>query len=161
MRAFGVRVDERDVIDVVQRSGRLDHMEWGSQSELCSCSLPSQIHTRPRHFSTFRYTPQYRRQRRYFLDPIAAQIVDEARRPRKCDRVAALLKMNSARRARQACEPCRRKKARCPGERPACSYCHRLGQRCFYGDSSPAVSSAQRVTKPMVSIPFSGAGQAC
>ncbi|KAJ5717817.1 transcriptional regulator family: Fungal Specific TF [Penicillium malachiteum] len=35
-------------------------------------------------------------------------------------------------RARQACEPCRRKKSRCPGEKPACSFCERLGQRCFY-----------------------------
>ena len=26
-----------------------------------------------------------------------------------------------------------RKKARCPGEKPTCSLCHRLGQRCSYG----------------------------
>ncbi|XHG07820.1 hypothetical protein AWENTII_010951 [Aspergillus wentii] len=40
-------------------------------------------------------------------------------------------------RARQACEPCRRKKTRCSGERPICSYCERLGQQCVYatGDS--------------------------
>ncbi|KAJ5170041.1 uncharacterized protein N7500_002824 [Penicillium coprophilum] len=36
-------------------------------------------------------------------------------------------------RTRQACDPCRRKKARCPGEKPSCSLCHRLGQRCSYG----------------------------
>ncbi|KAJ0422050.1 hypothetical protein BJY00DRAFT_94748 [Aspergillus carlsbadensis] len=35
-------------------------------------------------------------------------------------------------RTRQACEQCRRKKSRCPGERPACSYCQRLGQECEY-----------------------------
>ncbi|KAL4937862.1 hypothetical protein BDV06DRAFT_232295, partial [Aspergillus oleicola] len=35
-------------------------------------------------------------------------------------------------RTRQACEQCRRKKSRCPGERPACSYCQRLGQTCEY-----------------------------
>ncbi|KAJ5287479.1 hypothetical protein N7478_003165 [Penicillium angulare] len=37
-----------------------------------------------------------------------------------------------SKRARQACEPCRRKKSRCPGEKPTCSYCERLGQRCVY-----------------------------
>ncbi|KAL3461649.1 hypothetical protein BJX64DRAFT_152259 [Aspergillus heterothallicus] len=41
-------------------------------------------------------------------------------------------------RTRQACEQCRRKKTRCPGERPACSYCQRLGQTCEYaGDEEP------------------------
>ncbi|KAH6692484.1 hypothetical protein F5X68DRAFT_250701 [Plectosphaerella plurivora] len=39
-----------------------------------------------------------------------------------------------SKRARQACEPCRRKKSRCPGERPTCSYCERLGQTCEYAD---------------------------
>ncbi|PKX89883.1 Zn(II)2Cys6 transcription factor domain-containing protein, partial [Aspergillus novofumigatus IBT 16806] len=38
----------------------------------------------------------------------------------------------SVQRTRQACAPCRRKKARCPGERPTCSLCQRLGQRCSY-----------------------------
>ncbi|KAL4948478.1 hypothetical protein BDW69DRAFT_203513 [Aspergillus filifer] len=43
-----------------------------------------------------------------------------------------------AKRTRQACEQCRRKKSRCPGERPACSYCQRLGQVCEYaGDEEP------------------------
>ncbi|KAL3469688.1 hypothetical protein BJX99DRAFT_240812 [Aspergillus californicus] len=32
----------------------------------------------------------------------------------------------------QACEPCRRKKSKCSGERPECLMCSRLGQRCFY-----------------------------
>ncbi|KAJ6003370.1 hypothetical protein N7451_005917 [Penicillium sp. IBT 35674x] len=39
----------------------------------------------------------------------------------------------SLKRTRQACGPCRRKKARCPGEKPVCSTCQRLGQRCSYG----------------------------
>ncbi|KAI2737274.1 transcriptional regulator family: Fungal Specific TF [Penicillium roqueforti] len=37
-----------------------------------------------------------------------------------------------SKRVRQACEPCRRKKSRCPGEKPICSYCERLGQQCVY-----------------------------
>lgn len=36
-------------------------------------------------------------------------------------------------RARQACEPCRKKKRKCPGERPICSFCRRLNQDCKYG----------------------------
>ncbi|KAF6796934.1 hypothetical protein CSOJ01_13103 [Colletotrichum sojae] len=40
-----------------------------------------------------------------------------------------------AKRARQACEPCR-KKSKCPGERPTCSYCERLGQQCIYNAPS-------------------------
>ncbi|PLB40370.1 Zn(II)2Cys6 transcription factor domain-containing protein [Aspergillus candidus] len=39
----------------------------------------------------------------------------------------------SLKRTRQACGPCRRKKARCPGEKPTCSLCQRLGQNCSYG----------------------------
>jgi hypothetical protein len=35
-------------------------------------------------------------------------------------------------RIRQACEPCRRKKSKCSGERPTCSTCWRLEQHCFY-----------------------------
>ncbi|KAF1953105.1 hypothetical protein CC80DRAFT_570985 [Byssothecium circinans] len=38
----------------------------------------------------------------------------------------------AGKRSRQACLNCRRKKIRCPGERPACSTCHRLGQACRY-----------------------------
>ncbi|KAI0160301.1 hypothetical protein GGR57DRAFT_457100 [Xylariaceae sp. FL1272] len=36
------------------------------------------------------------------------------------------------RRSHHACIPCRRKKTRCPGERPACSSCSRLKQPCSY-----------------------------
>ncbi|KAB8298064.1 hypothetical protein EYC80_001832 [Monilinia laxa] len=41
-----------------------------------------------------------------------------------------------AKRIRQACEPCRRKKTRCPGEKPICSHCSRLRQNCYYDDGS-------------------------
>ncbi|KAM5378161.1 hypothetical protein ACJZ2D_004619 [Fusarium nematophilum] len=36
------------------------------------------------------------------------------------------------RRVPQACDNCRRKKIRCPGEKPGCSTCARLRQRCCY-----------------------------
>ncbi|CZT46060.1 uncharacterized protein RSE6_06438 [Rhynchosporium secalis] len=36
------------------------------------------------------------------------------------------------RRIRQACVNCRRKKSKCPGEKPQCSICSRLGQNCLY-----------------------------
>ncbi|KAF4540034.1 uncharacterized protein LTHEOB_9508 [Lasiodiplodia theobromae] len=39
-------------------------------------------------------------------------------------------------RTRQACEGCRRKKTRCPGEQPACSLCVRLGQVCSYNEGT-------------------------
>ncbi|KAL0938428.1 uncharacterized protein CTRU02_205038 [Colletotrichum truncatum] len=48
-----------------------------------------------------------------------------------------------AKRARQACEPCRRKKSKCPGERPVCSYCERLGQVCVYNASGDAADAQQ------------------
>lgn len=41
-------------------------------------------------------------------------------------------------RIREACEPCRRKKGRCPGEKPVCSLCARLGQTCAYAGSTRA-----------------------
>lgn len=31
----------------------------------------------------------------------------------------------------------RRKKSRCPGEKPVCGHCRRLRQRCVYGDAEP------------------------
>ncbi|KAJ6096681.1 hypothetical protein N7486_007427 [Penicillium sp. IBT 16267x] len=40
----------------------------------------------------------------------------------------------AAKRVRQACEPCRRKKAKCPGEQPVCSLCARLRQQCVYAE---------------------------
>lgn len=44
-------------------------------------------------------------------------------------------------RARQACINCRRKKARCSGEKPVCAFCARLGQRCNWGNPSPPPES--------------------
>ncbi|KAL4789406.1 hypothetical protein BDV19DRAFT_397065 [Aspergillus venezuelensis] len=41
-------------------------------------------------------------------------------------------------RARQACGNCRRKKSRCPSERPACSTCVRLNQSCIYDETRPS-----------------------
>ncbi|KAL3459429.1 hypothetical protein BJX64DRAFT_301280 [Aspergillus heterothallicus] len=52
-------------------------------------------------------------------------------------------------RVRQACEPCRRKKSRCPGEKPVCSFCQRLGQQCAYtqGETEiPAADIAKRLS---------------
>lgn len=45
-------------------------------------------------------------------------------------------------RTREACDPCRRKKNRCPGEKPVCSYCARLGlsQSCVYTGSQRGLS---------------------
>ncbi|KAK1763777.1 L-pipecolate oxidase [Phialemonium atrogriseum] len=44
------------------------------------------------------------------------------------------------RRSHHACLTCRRKKTRCPGERPKCSSCVRLKQSCSY----PAIKESQR-----------------
>ncbi|KAF5695379.1 hypothetical protein FDENT_462 [Fusarium denticulatum] len=41
------------------------------------------------------------------------------------------------RRVAQACDNCRRKKIRCPGERPRCSACTRLRQQCSFTEPSP------------------------
>ncbi|OMP86267.1 Regulatory protein CAT8 [Diplodia seriata] len=51
-----------------------------------------------------------------------------------------------AKRIRQACEPCRRKKSRCPGERPSCSHCSRLAQTCYYASDHPAAADHQHST---------------
>ncbi|KAG2414983.1 hypothetical protein HFD88_006172 [Aspergillus terreus] len=58
-------------------------------------------------------------------------------------------------RVRQACEPCRRKKAKCPGEQPVCSLCARLNQRCAYAEDrlrpSLAVSGSSGEHAPVAS----------
>ncbi|KAH7145982.1 hypothetical protein EDB81DRAFT_793972, partial [Dactylonectria macrodidyma] len=41
-----------------------------------------------------------------------------------------------AKRIRQACQNCRRKKTRYSGERPTCAFCARLKQACTYDDFS-------------------------
>ncbi|EWZ36375.1 hypothetical protein FOCG_03567 [Fusarium oxysporum f. sp. radicis-lycopersici 26381] len=51
----------------------------------------------------------------------------------------------SHKRLHQACENCRRKKTRCPGERPACSSCTRLSKTCTYPEirGNPLASGSQ------------------
>ncbi|RDL36372.1 C6 transcription factor [Venustampulla echinocandica] len=60
-----------------------------------------------------------------------------------------------AKRVRQACEPCRRKKARCSGEKPVCSHCSRLRQACIYADerheNGPSLRSASPTPQPRTS----------
>ncbi|KAH6698382.1 fungal-specific transcription factor domain-containing protein [Leptodontidium sp. MPI-SDFR-AT-0119] len=55
-----------------------------------------------------------------------------------------------AKRIRQACEPCRRKKSRCPGEKPVCSHCARLHQNCYYADERPENERASITPSPQV-----------
>ncbi|EXJ77046.1 hypothetical protein A1O3_10204 [Capronia epimyces CBS 606.96] len=43
-----------------------------------------------------------------------------------------------AKRVRQACQNCRRKKTRCSGEKPVCSFCARLKQDCLWDEVSTA-----------------------
>lgn len=43
----------------------------------------------------------------------------------------------------------RRKKTRCPGERPACAFCMRLGQQCTYADSSNSGKSDAAAPSPV------------
>ncbi|KAI1055316.1 hypothetical protein LB505_009480 [Fusarium chuoi] len=53
-------------------------------------------------------------------------------------------------RSKQACEPCRKKKSKCTGERPTCSFCGRLNQLCTYRSPEPirtATRKSSRVTK--------------
>ncbi|CAI7665939.1 unnamed protein product [Penicillium bialowiezense] len=50
----------------------------------------------------------------------------------------------SLKRTRQACDRCRRKKARCPGEKPECSLCQRLGQSCSYEPQSSTRAKFQK-----------------
>ncbi|OBS26036.1 hypothetical protein FPOA_06566 [Fusarium poae] len=49
---------------------------------------------------------------------------------------------------RRACEPCRRKKSKCTGERPICSFCERLDLPCEYAArGSPTTNRAARTTR--------------
>ncbi|KAJ8114715.1 hypothetical protein OPT61_g3469 [Boeremia exigua] len=62
--------------------------------------------------------------------------------------------MNTARpakRIRQACEQCRRKKSKCSGERPICSTCWRLDQQCFYNGEplQPGYHPAGNLQNPL------------
>lgn len=42
-----------------------------------------------------------------------------------------------------ACEPCRQRKTRCPGERPTCQNCKNLNFACVYADGKKAVEKKQ------------------
>ena len=48
----------------------------------------------------------------------------------------------------------RRKKTRCPGEKPICSFCERLGQDCFYTGSAEAIDEGSEFAKNMVRGPL-------
>lgn len=54
-------------------------------------------------------------------------------------------------RTRRACEPCRKKKIKCPGDRPSCSICARLNQTCSYSRRHDGSYGASRVPR----TPFS------
>jgi hypothetical protein len=41
----------------------------------------------------------------------------------------------------------RRKKTRCPGGRPACEYCVRLGQTCEYASDSATSTNTDRIRR--------------
>lgn len=44
-----------------------------------------------------------------------------------------------------------RKKSRCPGEKPVCSHCARLGQNCYYAEEphrSDGLTPARRQVSP-------------
>ncbi|KAL4914515.1 hypothetical protein BDW62DRAFT_190270 [Aspergillus aurantiobrunneus] len=47
-------------------------------------------------------------------------------------------------RSNHACINCRRKKTRCPGEKPACSCCVRLNQQCSYGATGGSISGPNK-----------------
>ncbi|KIW16278.1 hypothetical protein PV08_06329 [Exophiala spinifera] len=60
-----------------------------------------------------------------------------------------------AKRARQACLNCRRKKSRCSGEKPVCAFCARLGQRCTWDgheDRSPESFTESRGTSATAAV---------
>ncbi|KAK6387345.1 hypothetical protein LTS17_000612 [Exophiala oligosperma] len=46
-----------------------------------------------------------------------------------------------AKRVRQACQNCRRKKTRCSGEKPTCAFCARLKQECCYNSGPGSEAS--------------------
>lgn len=78
-------------------------------------------------------------------------------RPAALHGIAALAVLNirpmasvaRARRTPQACDNCRRKKTRCPGEKPRCSTCARLRQECCYprGEFQDGVQSPDIISR--------------
>src|SRR5688572_23767108 len=57
---------------------------------------------------------------------------------------------DTLKRTRRACIPCRRKKSKCSGDRPACTTCSRLRHRCSYHSESPR-RQAGNTTYPLSS----------
>ncbi|UNI18748.1 hypothetical protein JDV02_005004 [Purpureocillium takamizusanense] len=51
------------------------------------------------------------------------------------------------RRIRQACDACRRRKSKCSGERPVCSYCARFRKQCRYTLDNAAAIAASAATR--------------
>ncbi|KAF2742124.1 hypothetical protein M011DRAFT_472452 [Sporormia fimetaria CBS 119925] len=58
-------------------------------------------------------------------------------------------KPRNYRRVAQACSTCKRKKIRCTGEKPHCSHCVRLRQRCQYPQ---VLTDRSRVTSSISSV---------
>lgn len=44
----------------------------------------------------------------------------------------------------------RRKKTKCPGEKPICSFCERLRQKCVYTGSAETIDESSEFAKNMV-----------
>ncbi|KAF2844675.1 hypothetical protein T440DRAFT_548047 [Plenodomus tracheiphilus IPT5] len=67
---------------------------------------------------------------------------------------------HGVKRSRQACLNCRRKKVKCHGERPTCSFCARLLQECVYPDRRWTVTSDEvPITKASIGDNSSNVGQ--
>ncbi|KAL2427903.1 hypothetical protein ABEF91_005822 [Exophiala dermatitidis] len=56
-----------------------------------------------------------------------------------------MTELREPKRVRQACQNCRRKKTRCSGEKPVCSFCARLKQECLWDEVSTAALSASNI----------------
>ncbi|EXA29326.1 hypothetical protein FOVG_19172 [Fusarium oxysporum f. sp. pisi HDV247] len=48
---------------------------------------------------------------------------------------------------RHACEPCRKKKSKCTGEKPICSFCQRLKANCFYLPRKPNAARGHAISR--------------
>ena len=73
-----------------------------------------------------------------------------------CRNCRSVLPIASARRNAELVADCtwldRRKKTRCPGERPGCSYCLRLRQDCEYDDDEPPAPSVSSYLNDSVDV---------
>ncbi|KAL5092942.1 hypothetical protein Trisim1_012421 [Trichoderma cf. simile WF8] len=55
-------------------------------------------------------------------------------------------------RTRRACDNCRKKKVRCPGDYPACSLCQRQRQKCIYDNLTAPRSYPQEGGPSMIDL---------